>query len=401
MQKNRIYPIMAGIFALGALIVSCSENEKMKLDGNLMQNKLQNQAISASSALSPIEELGKALFFDMNLSDPSGVQSCATCHAPEVGFTGPHSEINLHGAVYEGAFPGRFGDRKPPSAAYAGDSPVLYMGGDNIWVGGMFWDGRATGWTLGDPLAEQAKGPYLNPKEQNIASAQALIDLVKVADYADLFEEVFPGSLEGDVSEAYNNVGRAVAAYERSAEVNPFTSKYDYWLKGKAKLTAQEHLGKAMFQGKGKCSLCHLIKGKKPLFTDFTYDNLGIPKNPENPATVENPAWADPGLGGFLKSIGDATWEENLGKHKVPTLRNVDLRPGPDVVKAYGHNGYFKSLEEIVHFYNTRDVEGAGWPAPEVAENMNTSELGNLKLSPKEEAAIVAFLKTLSDGYEE
>lgn len=267
MQKNRIYPIMAGIFALGALIVSCSENEKMKLDGNLMQNKLQNQAISASSALSPIEELGKALFFDMNLSDPSGVQSCATCHAPEVGFTGPHSEINLHGAVYEGAFPGRFGDRKPPSAAYAGDSPVLYMGGDNIWVGGMFWDGRATGWTLGDPLAEQAKGPYLNPKEQNIASAQALIDLVKVADYADLFEEVFPGSLEGDVSEAYNNVGRAVAAYERSAEVNPFTSKYDYWLKGKAKLTAQEHLGKAMFQGKGKCSLCHLIKGKKPLFS--------------------------------------------------------------------------------------------------------------------------------------
>ncbi len=100
-----------------------------------------------------------------------------------------------------------------------------------------------------------------------------------------------------------------------------------------------------------------------------------------------------------------------MGKHKVPTLRNVDLRPSHEVVKAYGHNGYFKSLEGIVHFYNTRDVKPVCpdnytetealtadcWPAPEVAENMNTAELGNLGLSPDEEAAIVAFLKTLSD----
>ena len=85
-------------------------------------------------------------------------------------------------------------------------------------------------------------------------------------------------------------------------------------------------------------------------------------------------------------------------------MRNVDLRPSPDFVKAYGHNGYFKSLGEIVHFYNTRDVEGEGWngvpwPEPEVTVNMNTTELGNLGLSPREEAAIVAFMKTLSDGY--
>ena len=101
-----------------------------------------------------------------------------------------------------------------------------------------------------------------------------------------------------------------------------------------------------------------------------------------------------------------------MGKHKVPTLRNVGLGP-EGVVKAYGHNGYFKTLEGIVHFYNTRDVKQACpgdyteaqalaancWPAPEVAENLNTRELGNLGLSPAEEAAIVAFLKTLSDGY--
>ena len=87
-----------------------------------------------------------------------------------------------------------------------------------------------------------------------------------------------------------------------------------------------------------------------------------------------------------------------MGKVKVPTLRNVDQRPYPEFVKAYGHNGFFKSLEEITHFYNTRDVEE--WPDPEVAENVNSDELGNLGLTPEEEAAIVAFMKTLSDGYE-
>jgi cytochrome c peroxidase len=88
-----------------------------------------------------------------------------------------------------------------------------------------------------------------------------------------------------------------------------------------------------------------------------------------------------------------------LGKFKVPTLRNVDLRPNRRFVKAYGHNGYFKSLWEIVHFYNTRDVPGAGWPAPELADNINTTEMGNLGLNYGEELAIVAFLKTLSDGF--
>jgi cytochrome c peroxidase len=109
--------------------------------------------------------------------------------------------------------------------------------------------------------------------------------------------------------------------------------------------------------------------------------------------------WIDLGLGGFLKSAGYAeeVYETEMGKQKVPTLRNVDKRPYEGFVKAYAHNGYFKSLEEIVHFYNTRDVED--WPLPEVPENVNTDELGNLGLTPEEEAAVVAFMKTLSDGY--
>ena len=113
-------------------------------------------------------------------------------------------------------------------------------------------------------------------------------------------------------------------------------------------------------------------------------------------------AWIDPGLGGFLGSLPEyaAYAPENMGKHKVPTLRNVDKRPEPGFVKAYGHNGYFKSLKETVRFYNTRDVVGAGWPPPEVALNVNTAELGNLGLTDAEEDAIVEFMKTLSDGYQ-
>jgi cytochrome c peroxidase len=348
-------------------------------------------------ALTPQEALGKHLFFDKNLSSPPG-QSCASCHGPEVGYTGPDQAINAAGAVYEGAVHGRFGNRKPPAAAYAGKSPILYNDGTK-WIGGMFWDGRATGDTLGDPLAEQAQGPFLNPLEQNNASPDVVIDKVLDSRYKHLFLQVCT-----DPKKDYECIGRSIAAYERSKEVSQFTSKYDYWKKGKAKLTGQEQRGLELFNGKANCANCHVA----PTFTDFTYDNLGIPKNRKNPFYYEpkwNPdgkKWVDTGLGGFLKAAdyAETVWGPEWGKQKVPTLRNVDKRPFKRFVKAYGHNGYFKSLEEIVHFYNTRDVHGAGWPAPEVAANVNTTEVGNLGLNHGDELAIVAFLKTLSDGYD-
>lgn len=349
-----------------------------------------------AASLTPQQQLGEKLFLDKNLSSPAG-QSCADCHGSDVGYTGPDEAINAAGAVYEGAVAGRFGNRKPPAAAYAGNSPLLHWDGA-YWVGGMFWDGRATGSTLGDPLAEQALGPFLNPLEQNNASPQAVIDKVLASNYRDLFLEVCT-----DAERHYECIGRAIAAYERSSKVSQFTSKYDYWLKGQAKLTGQEKRGLELFSDKGKCASCHV----PPLFTDFTYDNLGVPRNPMNPFYNEpewNPegvGWVDTGLGGFLKAAGygDTVWAPEWGKQKVPTLRNVDKRPFKAFVKAYGHNGYFKSLEEIVHFYNTRDVPGAGWPAPEVAFNVNTAEMGDLGLNHGEELAIIAFLKTLSDGW--
>lgn len=383
-----------------------------------------SRTVSASpdTSLSPIEELGKFLLFDAKLSTPQG-QSCAACHGPEVGFTGPISRINALGAVYPGAVRTRFGNRKPPAASYAGDSPVLYFDSEEgVWVGGVFWDGRATGWTLGDPLAEQAQGPFLNQLEQNNPNPQIVCTKVRASAYAMLFEQVWgPGSLDcvKDVPGTYERIARSIAAYERSTEVNPFSSKYDYFLMDQAELTPQEEEGLALFNGKGQCSACHPSEGERPLFTDFTYDNLGVPRNPGNPfyrmPRQWNPvgrAWVDLGLGAFLKSNGYAAevYESEMGKVRVPTLRNVDLRPYPSFVKAYAHNGYFKSLKAIVHFYNTRDVlpvcstamQAPGvdcWPRPEVPMNVNHDELGNLGLTVAEEDAIVAFLKTLSDGY--
>jgi len=352
--------------------------------------------------LTPTEELGKLLFFDEALS-ANGNQSCASCHAPEVGWVGPDPVINAAGAVYEGSIPGAFGDRKPPTAAYGGNSPILYYDAKGgVWVGGMFWDGRATGMMLGDPLAEQALGPFLNPKEQALPDAAAVVSIVQASAYAGLFEQVWGADIWADTTEAYNAVGFSIAAYERSAEVMPYSSKYDAYLARQVKLTKEENKGRTLFFGKAKCGKCH--NGAD--FTDFTYDNLGVPKNPLNPVYMENPEFIDPGLGGFLMGAGydEAVYVAEWGKHKVPTLRNVDLRFAAGDVKAFGHNGYFKSLEEIVHFYNTRDVEGAGWmgepwPEPEYAATVNTAELGDLKLKPDEEAALVAFMRTLSDGY--
>jgi cytochrome c peroxidase len=305
---------------------------------------------------------------------------------------------------------------------------------NGTFVGGMFWDGRATGERLGDPLAEQAQGPFLNPLEQALSLPADVIDGICMSTYSNLFKQVCtfdsldPCALE-NVDAAYDCVGYSIAAYERSADVTSYTSKYDAVVARKAKFSRQEQQGFNLFSGKGKCNKCHNVnpRGKPADFTDFTYDNLGVPRNPENPFyyadLVYNPygyAWIDLGLGGFLNSqMMHPEWvpfaRENYGKHKVPTLRNVDKWDTSlgDKKKAYSHNGFFKSLYGIVHFYNTRDVlqvcpdeytealalANNCWPLPEIALNMNTKELGNLGLSDAEEEAIVAFLMTLSDTH--
>ncbi len=351
----------------------------------------------AADELTPMEELGKLLFFDENLSTPPG-QSCATCHGPEVGFAGPVSEINLATGVYPGAIHTRFGNRKPPTAAYASFSPDFYYDEEeSLFVGGMFWDGRALN------VVEQAKGPFLNPVEQNNPHMKTVIRKIRLSDYAGLFEEVFGAGSLYDVETAYHQMATAIGAYEGSFEVNRFSSKYDYYLAGQGELTEQELRGLVLFEGQGNCAACHPSQpgpgGEPPLFTDYTYDNLGVPKNPDNPFydmpphfNPEGEDFIDYGLGAIVGL------DSEMGKVKVPTLRNVGNKPFPEFVQAYMHNGVFKDLRTVVDFYNTRDL--GGWPPPEVPENVNTDELGDLGLTDQDVDDIVAFMNTLSDGYE-
>jgi len=406
------------------------------------------------AGLTAKEALGKRLFFDPNLS-LKGNQACSSCHLPGAGWSGDDSAINAHGAAYEGSVAGRFGNRRPPSAAYATPSPVLHFtkeDGAILFVGGNFWSGRATGEKLGNPAADQALGPFLNRVEQALADGACVV-FKACAGYAGTLDQVWPGTCaiawpdkvaqtcasdggklaldrqqRARADLAFDRIALSTAAYEASAEVNAYTSKFDYYLAGRVRLLPEEALGLELFKDKGRCAECHVLdkgpNGEPPLLTDFTFDNLGVPRNPENPwyampasLNPEGRKWLDRGLGEFLASRADYRRfaRDNDGKQKVPTLRNVDKRPDPGFVKAYMHNGYFKTLKGVVHFYNTRDVKPACknpltreadaiaqscWPEAQIKANVNTDELGDLGLTDAEENVIVKFMQTLSDGFE-
>jgi len=334
------------------------------------------------------ERLGKLLFFDQNLSTPPG-QSCATCHSPDAGFGDPNQQL----PVSRGAHPDRFGNRNDLTTAYAAFIPPLrYNEDEDLWVGGLFWDGRAA------DLVAQAQAPLLNPLEMANPDLETIAAAIRAADYRDLFLEVFGQDALDDAARAFDCLGEAIAAYEATSEVSPFDSKYDLFLAGEVELSEQELSGLDLYEReeKGNCAACHPNQrgpdGSAPLFTDYTYDNLGTPKNPENPfydlppeLNPDGTAYVDLGLGAV---VGDPDMN---GMFRVPTLRNVGLTP------PYMHNGVFKTLYQVVAFYNTRDV--APWPPPEWPENVNQDELGNLGLTPQEILDLVAFLHTLSDGY--
>jgi cytochrome c peroxidase len=417
-----------------------------------------------------VELLGKLMLYDKNLSVNRN-EACAFCHTPETGFTGPVSELNRTTGSYPGSVRTRFSQRKPQTHAYAPLSPVLhYNPGRGDLVGGNFWDMRATGRRLGNPAAEQAEGPPTNPVEMGLPDVACAVYRASQRPYRQLFERVWgaqaffiawpsnvdevcntPGPASpgdpmpvhlsdldrGRAVATFDQMAQSIAGYEASAEVTSFTSKYDSVLADKAQFTPQEQQGYDLFRGKAQCNNCHRDggPGEDPLFTDFTASNIGTPANPMLPFYAEgqadargyvaNPAGAsfiDLGVGNFLASghqlsqpsAVDARWlplvADNNGRFQVPTLRNVDKRPYPGFIKAYGHNGYFKSLKSTMHFYNTRDTlprckpndPGEGttcWPAPESTDNINTKRVGRLGLTDAEEDALVVFMQTLSDGY--
>lgn len=411
-----------------ALLVSACGVDSTEPDS--AASRLQADQAHADQNPVAVANLGEQIFLDKNLSIGKN-QSCASCHEPKFGFTSPNGNTNAHGGVMEGSIVGRFAIRRPPSAAYAMAPVFGYDADDDAFFGGNFWDGRATGSLLGLPSADQALNPFVGANEQGLPDLACVVHRVSISAYAELYKRVwgkgiasiaFPAntdalcSTEGNTvplsptdrakaQAEYNHVALAIAGYEASPKVSPFDSRFDRWRHGKATLTVQERDGFILYNGKAGCAACHPDAGDKPFFTDFTYDNIGVPANPENPARLSI-GFVDRGLG---VTMGDPGLD---GAMKVATLRNLDRRAVPGVVKSYMHNGVFKSLEQVVHFYNTRDVlpacaAGIGpndpafgvscWPEPEVLENVNHEELGNLGLTPRQEAAVVAFLKTLND----
>ena len=409
-------------------------------------------------------QLGKALFSDPTLSNPRGV-SCSECHSAKAGWTFFDSEINQLFGPVPGAVVTRFGNRRPPTIGYAAflqtgqPTPIPGIG---LYAGGFFYDGRAA------TLADQDPLPLQNPNEMN-NTPQGVVEAVASGKYAALFQQTYGVNISSlSVADGFADVVDAIVAFEQSPAVSPFNSKYDRYLAGQVKLAPQEMAGLQLFTGsmtgrpggpatqkQANCAVCHSIApvaGNGPdLFTASVFLNTGVPKNPNNPYYKQTSASTDPqgynplgaayidfGLGDFLYpadslpsgntgagSNGKGDYLHVNGVFKTPTVRNVDLRPSPSFVKCYGHNGFFKSLAQIVHFYNTRNLTTspgevidftkanpyAGlkgkplWPAPENPwpdtlvnpTGAANGFIGNLGLSPQDEANLVAFLQTLSD----
>ena len=358
--------------------------------------------------------LGKALFFDQNLSSGKN-QSCGDCHDPTSGFSDP--AVTDSAPVSEGSVSGQFGNRNAPTAAYASFIPNFEKtlnttddGTVSRYQGGQFVDGRAV------DLIEQAKGPFLNPKEMNngngLTGRTSVVDEVASAIYADEFLSVYGSDAFDDVDTAYDNIADAIAAFEQSSELNPFSSKFDAVMAEGASFSAGEQRGFDIFTGKsgvndGKCDNCHIVNDPpaRSLFTDFNYFNIGTPGNLQNPENISNPSFVDEGLAGNSTVIanGDATTER--GKFRTPTLRNIEL------TAPYMHNGRYETLEDVISHYDiivSSAEDGFTDPSdyPEVDTNIATElNFGDpmftaaLGLTGQDAIDLKAFMLTLTDGY--
>jgi len=437
--------------------------------------------------------------------------ACAACHMPYAAFGGPIPSENLTTAAYVGSFRDRAAKRTPQRYTYSHTFPVLnFNTTQQLFFGGNFWDGRATGLKLQAPDAEQAQGPPVDPLEMGFADTACIAFRLLSAPYRQLFELVwgvdfdirFPANtaeicaipngarrFQGSATpialsptdrtkatNIYDHWGQSLSFLERSVDVSPFNSKFDWFLKPNSgvTLTADEMAGYNLFNGKGNCNSCHvdgrstlLTAGQtdtgntasvQPLFTCHGLANEGLPLNPRLPLFYEsvpdrfgftpNPdgmRYRDLWIGTFLRSGPQTFPDPNQpdwlhlapmvdGQQQVMTARDVALtppqcptteagqvdangKPIPYFQKAFFHNGYIKSLKQLVHFYNTRDVGNfefnvtsghcpAGttekvdcWPMKEVPQNLDMT-IGMLGLTDQEENQIVAFLQTLTDGFD-
>lgn len=349
-------------------------------------------------------EAGRRLFFDTRLSEPPGT-SCASCHDPARAFTGDNGSGV---SVSRGSRPGARGTRNAPTLMYLATGPgpgLSERDGKPVPSGGLFWDGRAV------TLADQVLGPLFAPHEMNNRDAPSLIARVADSDAATPLKQAFGDDVFADPGRAIQAVAAALAAFEQSPTFAPFSSKFDAVLRGQARFTPQEDRGQSLFTiaQKGNCAACHTLNPdsrdpRDSLFTDFGFHALGVPRNPD----IAQAGQFDLGYcavqpGG---AAANARW---CGWFKTPTLRNVAL------TAPYMHNGRFATLREAVAFYATRDTHPERWyPNGERFDDLPSELRANVDLDtrpyhrrPGQRPAlnddeiddIVAFLKTLTDGY--
>lgn len=365
--------------------------------------------------LSRLEDLGRQIFNDRNLSEPRGT-ACADCHVPARGFAGNNgSRIG----VALGSKPDSLGGRNAMSNAYTAFIPPFSFrvkDGDVDPVGGLFWDGRA------NTPAQQALGPLLNPLEMNNANVAAVVRKIAAAPYAQQFRDEFGANILRTPDAAFAKVGEAIAAFERTPALQAFSSKYDQVIQGRAQFSAREANGMKVFMdpNKGNCASCHLMNPnssnpRDSMFSDWAHYNTGIPRNSEIPRNA-NPSFFDLGLCGpdRTKPALDAnvpagvTIERFCGAFRMVTLRNVAERP------AWMHNGFFKNLRDVVSFYATRNSDPKRWYGPAgVPNDVPLAYRGNVvsdrvpfnrpanagpALTEREIDDVVAFLRTLSDA---
>jgi cytochrome c peroxidase len=377
-----------------------------------------SSATAQDKGMSGEAQLGQLIFNDQSLS-LSGHQSCASCHVAERGHAGaPNSIAALLGsdATELGSDGASLGRRVAPSLRYLRfNNTGFFFAKDGTPTGGFFLDGRV------DSMTEQAKQPFLNPAEMANPDAASVVGKLSVRPYAEQFKALFGQNIFNDPDAAFNGMAKALEAFQEEApEFAPFSSKYDAFLRGQASLSTSELRGLAWFNSpsKGNCRACHPSgidpkTGAFPLFTDFSYDSLGVPRNWLVPASYEDLGLCANG-NAFVEAKSASEKHALCGAFRVPSLRNVGLR------KAFFHNGRFRNLTDVVTFYVQRDTNPEKWYLDingvperkfndlplEYEGNVNTTEAPYDRhpgqapaLSADEIDDVVSFLCTLTDGW--
>jgi len=358
----------------------------------------------ATESMSAAAQLGQLIFKDPSLS-ATGAMSCQTCHDPSIGHASPFAEA----VVNVGPAADQKGLRTPPAINYLRYNGPFKFDTDGTPMGGFFWDGRA------NSLAEQAKGPFLGKAEMANSSASDVIAKLRQTNYADQFKKVFGADIFNDPNAAFERVAYALERYQiEDSDFAPFNSKFDAVNQGKEAFSPAELRGLVLFNraDKGNCAACH--PSTKPdnapaaLFTDFSYDSLGVPRNADIYAN-NDANFFDKGLCGPVRTSLSSR-VDLCGAFKVPSLRNVAKR------KRFFHNGKFTTLEQVVNFYITRDTAPAAWYPTDplnvlVYNDLPALERGNVNvtegpynrtgltpaLDSQEISDLIAFLQTLND----